>query len=135
MITHEVEAMLVGNTQKIVVAIDKLDVAAGSHSDTHIAGAGKAAVGLAQIDNLVFYVIDIGDGGQLGAVVDDDDFALARLESQGEDGGDALAQHIGGQVVAGDDKGHQWRGRSSWCSRHKNLNPNNRLINNLGVCQ
>ena len=77
--------MLVGRAQQVVVGIDKLHILPVGQLDAPVAGLAQSAVALTHIDDVGQIAAQRGQGIVVGAVVDDNDFALGIAQRQSQD--------------------------------------------------
>ena len=103
-VAGNVETMLLGSADELVVTIDKLHEASRRHAQTNVASRGKSLLALAKVENVVGKVGEVVEGGELRTVVDDDNLALLLAERERHDALDSLAQQIGLGVVYRNDE-------------------------------
>jgi len=75
-VSHQFKAVLVGQAQQVVVAVDKLQVAACGGLYAPVAGLAESLMVLPYVDNLAEILVESGQRTVGGTVVDDNDFAL-----------------------------------------------------------
>ena len=102
--SHQVEAMLVGSCDNHIVAVDKLDVVARGHAESHVACRGESAIGLPQVEDVFGSLKQVFERTHVGTVVDDDDLSLGGPQGKSQDAVDAFHEQPHGQVECSNDE-------------------------------
>jgi hypothetical protein len=108
LIPHDVETVLVGCPDEVIVAIDKLDILPCGTAQPHVSCRRQPLIGLPDVDDLFSQLGPFVDRCLVAAVVYHDDLTLILGQRQFQDTLQTFFHHLHRDVIRGDDEADQW---------------------------